>query len=125
MITYNRTNQRMMAMLALVLVLGSILAPAVHAQSRNYAFQLINVSSFRINEVYFSSVDSGDWGYDQLGRSSLVPGYNFTMYRYGRYDLKLVDEDGDVCVVSNLSVYQDSYLRITDAWLLGCEARTR
>jgi amino acid transporter len=51
-----------------------------------------------------------------------IPGYVFTTYlNSGLYDLKLVDEDGDVCEVYRVSVSGATNWRITNSWLLNCE----
>jgi hypothetical protein len=41
-----------------------------------------------------------------------------------KYDFKLIDEDGDECIVASLKVAQDSTLKITDENLLDCQSDT-
>ena len=51
-------------------------------------------------------------------------GTNFTLHsiRCNDYDIKIVDEDGDECVVENVNLCNDrSYWKITDKALLACE----
>jgi hypothetical protein len=113
---------RMKAMIALMLLLTSLLAPMVHAQSGPYSVRIENVSNYAIREVHMSRVGDDDWRADLLGRSTLNPGYAFTATAYtGLYDLKLVDEDGDVCVVPRVAVNGPTSWRITNSWLLNCE----
>jgi hypothetical protein len=81
-----------------------------------------NASSFDIYKVYLSRSSDPNWRHDLLGTGVLVTGRTFDITApVGVYDLKLVDEDSDVCVVNGVSVYQNTVWRITDSWLLGCE----
>jgi hypothetical protein len=112
----------MKSMIALMLLLTSVLAPMVHAQSGPYSVRIENVSSYSIREVHMSWVGDNNWGPDLLGRSTLSPAYAFTKSFYtGLYDLKLVDEDGDVCIVPRVAVNGPTSWRITNSWLLNCE----
>jgi hypothetical protein len=112
-----------MALLAAAVGLSSLLPPSLDAQSDRHAVRLENDSSFAIYQVFVSPVYRQTWGYDKLGDVVLEPGYYVTLppLRLGHYDLKLVDEDGDTCVVSNVRVDYETKWAITDSWLLGCE----
>ena len=118
MISFNLNSVvGMKAVLAVMLLLASSLAPVAHAQSGPYSVRIENVTDYSIFEVHLS-------GPDLLGRRTLDPGYVFTAYVYaGHYDLTLVDEDGDVCVVRNVAVNGPTNWRITNSWLLNCEFR--
>jgi hypothetical protein len=116
--------KRMIALLALMLVIGSILAPLGQAQSSRYPVEIENASRYDLQEVYLSRSMSEVWGPDLLGRRILRSGYTFTTYKpYGSYDLKLVDEDGDVCTLPGVTIKGNTTWQITDAWLLRCEFR--
>lgn len=123
MVTYSKNPiVRMKAMLALLLVSTGVLAPMGHAQSGANTVQIENSTSYSIREVYISANNDPIWHGDRLGLGTLVPGYVFTTHLYsGLYDLKLVDEDGDVCEVHRVSVNGPTYWRINDSWLLNCE----
>jgi hypothetical protein len=124
MITYNQTNRRMMGLLALMLVLGTMLAPVGHAQTY-YSVRIENGSSYAIRQVYLSPASYTQWGRDVLGADTLWQGYVLTTHQIsGMYDLKLVDSDGDVCIVRRVALYSDTNWRITNDWLLGCEWRS-
>ena len=125
MIRFLRTHKRMMALLTLMLVSTGILAPGAHAQSV-YSVRIENATLFTINRIYMSPVSSTVWDSDLLGEYTLRPGYHFTTRHWaGVYDLKLVDQDGDVCVVRGISINEDTSWRITNVWLLGCQWRSR
>lgn len=83
-----------------------------------------NNSDYAIYEVFLSPVSSPDWGFDLLDIDQvLAPNYQATLppKHVGYYDLKLVDEDGDACVVSNVYVTPTTDWSINNSWLLGCE----
>lgn len=88
---------------------------------------LINESKWEIHELYFSDVDEDEWGPDQLGKEVIGTGESFTLTKIGRgkYDMRIVDEDGDDCTVSDVDFTASESTTITDELLLGCEAATK
>ena len=68
--------------------------------------------------------DDDQWGPDQLGEEVLAKGDSFTLTNIDcdEYDIKVVDEDGDECIIEAVSLCRDnSYWKITDKELLECE----
>lgn len=113
--------KRPAAFLVVVLLAGG-LAVSAKAWANRVTVSIANESSFEIYHVYMSSSGVNVWGPDLLGATILRPGYSLPVTAVpGRYDLKLVDEDGDSCEVPTLSVYDNTSWRITDPWLLACE----
>lgn len=84
---------------------------------------ITNNSSYDIYELHISSTGDNNRGRDLLGRFGVLESGASTgvTAEPGRYDLKLVDEDGDECVVRNLGLYGDQSWNITDRRLLSCE----
>ena len=84
---------------------------------------IANNSDYDIYHVYMSSTGDNNWGRDLLGRYQVLESGSSMSVTAGpgRYDLKLVDEDGDSCVVMNLGLYGDQSWNITNNWLLSCE----
>ena len=118
----NITPRLIAAAAALVLIVGTT-ASFVQAQS-GYTFRIENSSEYAIYQIRMSSVDDSNWRQDLLGDSALPSGYHVTLprtYLPGFYDLKLVDEDGDVCIVPSVRVSGNTVWDVTDAWLLNCE----
>lgn len=122
----NRLN-RVIATLATLAVLATCVAPfPVSAQGNQYSFTVNNTSSFALYEVHFSPSYTTSWPSDSLGRRQVIASgasLTFTDLRPGEYDVKLVDEDGDACIIWNQKIFQNMSLRVTDSWLLSCEAR--
>src|SRR5437868_6178499 len=104
----------------------TIMAPAQATAQTGSSLEIHNVSGFSIYYLFMSSASDDSWKRDLLGRRVLMSGGQFTVTDIppGRYDLKLVDEDGDTCVVGNFGLYRDSVYRITPDKLIGCEVST-
>ena len=84
-----------------------------------------NRSTWTLHHVYLSPSNLAEWGADQLGRHVIVPNDTFTITNIHcpRYDMKVVDEDGDVCVIRSFPLCGGEYrLRVDDGSLLACEA---
>jgi hypothetical protein len=64
-----------------------------------------NQSSFVIDEVYLTNVNSSSWGPNRLGGDVLFPGETLTLgVDCGFYDALLVDEDGVDCELHDLDL---------------------
>jgi hypothetical protein len=89
--------------------------------------ELRNESKWSIQQLYFAPIDSDRWGPDQLSHNVVRTGGSFSLtgIRCDKYDTKLVDEDGDECIVRNIALCaSDKIWRISDKDLLKCQART-
>ncbi len=105
---------------AVLLISGSI---AASAQTRT--FEVENHTRYDIKQIYVSSTWSNDWGYDRLGSGTLYPGYYMTLRVYpGWYDVKLVDGDGDACVVRDVDFRSGADWVLNDGLLALCELGT-
>ena len=85
-----------------------------------------NRSSWDIHEIYFSPSSQEDWGEDYLGREVLKHGMTLTLtgVSSGRWDIRLVDEDADVCVLEDVRITASETWVVTDDDLLACQAAT-
>ena len=64
-----------------------------------------NQSSFVIDEVFLTNVNSSSWGPNRLGGDVLFPGETLTLgVNCGFYDALLVDEDGVDCELHDLDL---------------------
>jgi hypothetical protein len=92
------------------------------AQDYLRSFTLVNQSSFTIRRLYVAPTSFSYWGPDRLGSNVLRPDYKITLnLEPGYYDIKLVDEDGDSCVVSNVDFRQSDTIYLNNTNLLACE----
>jgi hypothetical protein len=86
-----------------------------------------NQSNWAIHEMYFSPTSEREWGPDQLGEHTINTGDTFTLNGVpcAAYDVKVVDEDGDECVLEDVGLCADKdEWTVTDDDLLGCQAAT-
>lgn len=105
-----------------LLLLCSMSVPAF--AGRKADVKIINQSKWEIHHVYLSSSSDEEWGEDQLDDDILAKGDSLTLTNIpcDLYDIKVVDEDGDECVIEEADLCRDSsYWKITDKALLECE----
>jgi hypothetical protein len=83
-----------------------------------------NASKFDIHHFFLSPQDQNHWGADQLGDHVLAAGGTFELSEVpcDSYDVKLVDEDGDECVLQADDICgSDETWSIGNEGLLECE----
>jgi hypothetical protein len=99
----------------------------VSASENDSKVVLKNQSAWAIHELYFSPTSEREWGEDQLGKQTINTGDTFTLTGVpcAAYDVRVVDEDGDECIIEDvgLCATKDTWV-ITDKDLLGCQAAT-
>ena len=108
--------------MALVLAVG---ATAVAQDELASTVTIVNDSDWGIHYLYLSPTSESDWGPDQLGDATIAPdGGTFELHSIpcDTYDVKLVDEDGDECVIGAVDLcLDDDVWHVTNAKLLSCE----
>ena len=117
------TRNRLFALLAPLLAL-CVAAPSFAASSDSDVI-IVNKSSWSIHELYFSPVDDDEWGDDQLGAQTIEPGEKFTLSGVpcDSWDVRVVDEEGDACVVEDVALCADTdKWVINDSDLLACQS---
>lgn len=86
-----------------------------------------NDSDWELHEFYVSAVGENEWGEDQLGDDVIGTGETFTLSNVpcDTYDIRLVDEDGDECVVADADICgKGGGWHVTSEDLLSCQAAT-
>ena len=104
------------------MLLCAMTLPAFAA--RKATIKVINQSKWEIHHLFLSSSEDDEWGPDQLEDEILTKGDSFTLTHIpcDTYDIKVVDEDGDECIIEQVDLCRDnSYWKITDKDLLECE----
>ena len=110
----------------LVLALVVLLPFSATAAKQKATIKIINQSKWEIHHLFLSPASDKHWGSDQLGEDVLKKGETFTLTDIDcdHYDIRVVDEDGDECVIENVSLCGDkAFWKITDKALLDCENR--
>jgi hypothetical protein len=115
---------RLALALAGVMLVGSADAAGKRSDS---VVAIENRSLWDIHQLYLSPVSDEEWGPDQLGAQIIASGetYRLSDIPCDDYDVRLVDEDGDVCIVRAVALCggRDTWT-ITDDDLLSCQVQT-
>jgi hypothetical protein len=89
---------------------------------------IVYASDWEIHHFFLSPSDDDEWGPDQLGKDVIKAkggSYKLTDIACDTWDVKLVDEDGDECVVEEVDLCrEDATWKLTNQDLLKCEAAT-
>lgn len=114
---------RKLAMFAVCAAIGVLAAAPMQAQGK-VSVKIINSSSWAVHHLYLSPVSEESWGADQLRDNIIQTGAQFTITGIpcDSYDVKVVDEDGDECIIEEVDLCSENkYWKITDEDLLACE----
>ncbi len=112
------------------LALGSLLALttfgacADDGSALDSTLTIENESSYAFAEINLSPEDSVAWGNDLLGADILFPGeiLQVTGVACDVYDIRIVDDEGDECVLSSVDLCLDNAVwRIDDVELAACQ----
>lgn len=106
-----------------VLLLLAVAVPAF-ARRKNANARVMNFSKWEIHHIYLSETQADNWGIDRLRGRVLVNGDTITISNLAcdTYDMKIVDQDGDECVIEEVELCNGTTTwRITDKDLLECE----
>jgi hypothetical protein len=90
--------------------------------------ELRNNSRWSLQEIYFAPIGSDKWGPNQISRGSVKPEGTFTLtgIHCDKYDVKIVDEDDNECIVRDVGLCAaDKIWRIDDKDLASCQRRTQ
>ena len=97
------------------------------AASDNSTIHIKNKSDWEIHHFFLSPTDQDHWGPDQLGKQVIAVGGSFDLHKVpcDSYDVKLVDEDGDECVIGGVDICasKEGWV-ITNDELLDCESES-
>ena len=82
-----------------------------------------NDSSYNVHHLFLTPAHEVHWGPDWLGKDVLA--HNETVTLTGleceEYDIKVIDHEGDECVVEDLNLcLQDAHWQLTDKELTAC-----
>lgn len=98
-------------------------APALTSAA---SVEFVNQSSWDIYEIYLSPSNDTNWGDDYLEKDVLTKGESLTITNVdaGSWDVMVVDEDGDKCVIEGVKFNRSDRDRwvIKDKDLLACQS---
>ena len=76
------------------------------AKKQSQTIKIYNNSKWDIDHIYISHIDKESWGADLLGSDEVMtPGEYITIkVDCNIYDVKIVDEDGVVCQLADVTI---------------------
>lgn len=86
--------------------------------------KIVNQSEWGIYQFFLSPADTDNWGPDQLREHVIEPNTAATLSDVpcGIYDVKLVDQEGDECIVAGVEVCSGNHeWVVTSEDLAVCE----
>ena len=109
------------AMFAVVFGAYMLESSSTEAQRRTATVTIRNNSSWNLHHFYVSPHDQNTWGPDQLGDEVIANGESFTITDIpcDAYDLKLVDEDGDQCIITDIDLCNENLVWTIDQSVLA------
>jgi hypothetical protein len=113
------------AILAAVAILAIATMP-IHssAQKKRATITIKNKTDWDIHHLYLTPADDDHWGPDQLGDDIIKSGSSYTIKNIpcDSYDIKIIDHDGDACVIEDIDLCKDdSIWTLTNKELLKCQ----
>ena len=101
-------------------LIGALVVSAVSVIAAELT--VANSSDYVIHKLFVSSSKSRNWGPDQLGKETIGRAERFTLRNIpdGVYDLKIVDEDDDECIVEGVRINGDMMWTLTDTVIENC-----
>jgi len=105
--------------------LGAVaaLATILSACGGDSTLTIHNDSSYALYEINLSPVHAQTWGPDLLAGDVLLPGESIEIFDIdcNDYDVRLVDEDDDECVIEDVELcFDDERWSIDDLQLAVC-----
>jgi hypothetical protein len=115
-----------MSRIAIIAILFAAACATTHAATHEWFHGSITVqndSHYAVHHLYLTPAHEVHWGPDQLGHDVLES--HETVLLAGleceEYDLKIVDHEGDECVVEDINLcLQDAHWQLTDHELASC-----
>jgi hypothetical protein len=115
-------------MLAAALALAAH-TPAQAADPKKKAkVTITNLSDWQLDHLYLSPAEETEWGPDQLAEEVIAKGDKFilTDIPCNTWDIKVVDEDGDECVIEAVDLCNETAeWKITSKDLLACQEKSQ
>ncbi|MBT9559265.1 MAG: hypothetical protein IV100_24740 [Myxococcales bacterium] len=121
-------NVRLAGAMSLLALTVAVTASAREDEKKTGTVKVVNESDWALNNLFMSPANETEWGPDQLGDELIKKGGTFTLSKIpcDIYDVKLVDEDGDECVVEDVNVCGGKETwTITSKDLLKCQEASK
>lgn len=107
--------------------IAAIALPSTALAAADSVIHIKNKSDWEIHHFFLSPTEEEQWGPDQLGDKVISSNGTFELHKVpcDSYDVKIVDEDGDECVVAAVDICASKEGWVIDNDdLLACEAES-
>lgn len=101
-----------------VLFLVAIVLVALPVAAKNANVKIVNKTEWTLHHFFLSSTEDEEWGPDQLGEHVVGTNESFTLTGVpcDTYDVRLIDEEGDECIVTEVDICGGS-----EQWVITSE----
>jgi hypothetical protein len=116
--------RKLNVVILIVLALVTTAPLAALAPSRKASIKVINQSRWEIHHLFLALRTNREWGVDQLGEEVIHRGESFTLtdIECDLYDIRIVDEDGDECILEKQDLCGEaSTWKLTNRGLRACK----
>ncbi|MDR3302766.1 MAG: hypothetical protein LBT01_09620 [Spirochaetaceae bacterium] len=98
----------------IVLAAALFLTMALSAMAASPIIRVINATGYAMYHLQISPASSKSWEEDVLGRDVLLDNeyVDVRLPKSGRWDVRLIDEDGDTYTLYNIRIYEDTDLTV-------------
>ena len=106
-----------------ILAAAAVAACGTEDPDTSSSLMIDNDSSYTLIEINLSPTTQVSWGADLLGNDVLEPGdvLELSGIECGSYDIRVVDEDSDECILDTVDLCLDNAVwRIDDLELAAC-----
>jgi hypothetical protein len=103
--------------------LASVALLALITPASAFDLVVVNQANFSvIHKLYLAPAKSNQWGENKLQNQTVAKNGRFTVRDIpaGVYDLKVIDDDDDSCVVPEINIDQNKEWKLTDKVMLQC-----
>ena len=101
---------------SLGICLALLVAGATGCTDDSASLTIDNDSSYTLIEINLSPVNTTTWGSDLLGSDVLLPGETLevTGIECDLYDIRVLDEDNDECILTDVDLCADASVWVVD-----------
>jgi hypothetical protein len=89
---------------------------------------IVNDAYFSIiHQVYIAPAKSNNWSENKVQGGKIARTERFTISNIapGVYDLKVIDDDNDTCVFTDINIDQTKEWKLTDTAMTGCVFKSK
>lgn len=83
-------------------------------EAQTFEAPFINDSSYELTALYISSTETEEWGENLLPENYADEGFQLIFPADGTYDIKIVDDEGQECIVTGIELASGVEFHLTN-----------